>query len=84
MSFWATTYMADEESEEFGGSGSADEVLQDHIAHWMEVLDRWVKRIDSGLGTQDGGVSTPEGPDDGENALPQMDDGVDFEKGVQG
>ena len=36
MSFWATTYMAEEESEGFGGSGSADEVLQDHIAHWME------------------------------------------------
>lgn len=84
MSFWATTYMADEESEEFGGSGSADEVLQDHIAHWMEVLDRWVKRIDSGLGTQDGGASTPEGAGGGENVLPQADGGVDFEKGVQG
>jgi len=76
--------MADEESEGFGGSRSADEVLQDHIAHWMEVLDRWVKRIDTGLGTQDGGASMPEGADGGENVPSQMDDGVDFEKGVQG
>lgn len=84
MSFWATTYMAGEESEGFGGSGSADEVLQDHIAHWMEVLDRWVKRIDSGFGTQDGGASAPEGADGGENVLPQADGGVDLEKGAHG
>ena len=61
MSLWATTYMTDEESEGFDGRDSEYEALQDHIVHWMEVLDRWVKRIDSGLGRQEGGEASLEG-----------------------
>ena len=61
MNLWVTTYMTDEESEGFDGRDSEDEALQEHIAYWMEVLDRWVKRIDSGLGKQEGGEASLEG-----------------------
>lgn len=77
MSFWATNYMAEEESEGLDGMGPEGESLQDHITHWMEVLDRWVKRVDSGL---DGSSTT--GGDRGESQLLQMDDGDDLVKGV--
>ncbi|MDQ6879689.1 MAG: hypothetical protein M3082_18710 [Candidatus Dormibacteraeota bacterium] len=50
--------MAEKES---GGSGDAegrdileDGTLQEHLAHWAEVLDRWVKGVDMGMGRQDG------------------------------
>jgi hypothetical protein len=79
MSFWANTHMAEDESEGLDGS-VPDAALQDHIAHWVEVLDRWVKRIDTGLGRQDGAATTSNG--DGE--LLQMDDGGDLAKGVEG
>ena len=45
---------AEMDAEEFDGSNLADEGLQDHISHWAEVLDRWVRGIDRGLGRQDG------------------------------
>jgi len=69
MSFWATNTMAEEE----------EEGLQDHIAHWVDVLDRWVKRIDTGLGRQDGAATS-----NGDGELLQMDDGDDVAKGVEG
>ena len=33
--------------------------LQDDLAHWAEVLDRWVKSIDMGLGRSDAGPPEP-------------------------
>lgn len=33
-----------------------DSGLEEHIAHWAEVLDHWVQSIDARLGRQDGGV----------------------------
>jgi len=57
--------MADEEAEALDGRGLENGGLQRHIEHWVEVLDRWVKRIDHGMGRReaDGGAewSGPEG-----------------------
>jgi hypothetical protein len=46
--------MAEKDAEEVDGNNLVDGGLQDHLAHWMDVLDRWVRRIDKGLGRQDG------------------------------
>ncbi len=45
--------MAEKDAEEVDGNNLADGGLQDHLAHWMDVLDRWVRGIDKGLGRQD-------------------------------
>jgi hypothetical protein len=74
MSFWAADNMAEEE----------EDGLQDHIAHWMEVLDDWVKRIDLGLGRQDGEAISLDGAVDG-GLPPRVDEaGADGTKGVDG
>ena len=41
--------------EKVEGNKLEDSGLEEHMAHWAEVLDRWVKGIDSRLGRQDGG-----------------------------
>jgi len=48
--------MTEEDTEGLGVAGLEEGGLQDSIAHWVEVLDRWVKGIDSGMGRQDGDV----------------------------
>ena len=45
--------MAEKDAEEVDGNNLADGGLPDHLAHWMDVLDRWVRGIDKGLGRQD-------------------------------
>lgn len=47
--------MADKEAEGLEGDNLGDSRLQDHIAHWAEVLDRWVMGIDTRLGRESGG-----------------------------
>ena len=59
-----------------------EEGLQDHIAHWMEVLDSWVKRIDLGMGREGEAISL-----DGFDAVgvPPVDGaGADPNKGLDG
>lgn len=43
------------DAEKVEGNKSEDGGLAEHMAHWAEVLDQWVKGIDSRLGQQDGG-----------------------------
>jgi hypothetical protein len=50
----AETYFKDTEGSNLGDGG-----LQEHIAHWAEVLDRWVQSIDARLGRGDGGGPAP-------------------------
>jgi hypothetical protein len=53
----AETYVNEPKGNNLGDSG-----LQEHIAHWGEVLDRWVQSIDMRLGRRDGG--DPAAPQD--------------------
>jgi hypothetical protein len=48
--------MAEVERRELS-SDSDERELKDMIEHWVEVIDRWVQSIDSGLdgGADDGG-----------------------------
>ena len=65
--------MTDEEAEGLDGRGLENGGLQRHIEHWVEVLDRWVKRIDHGMGRREAdggaelsgaeGVGVDSGPD---------------------
>lgn len=61
-SYWATKAMAENDVEGMDQGNPVDSVLQDHIADLAEVLDRWVKGIDTRLGRNG---SRPElaGPD---------------------
>ena len=52
--------MAEKDAMGVDESNPGDGGLQDHIAHWSEVLDRWVKGIDTGLG-RDGEVDDHDG-----------------------
>jgi hypothetical protein len=52
--------MGEKDGEEIGGSNLSDRGLQDHIAHWSEVLDRWVNGIDLAMGRN----ADPSGPRD--------------------
>jgi hypothetical protein len=53
--------MADENAESIEGTAAEDDGLQDHIARWVEVLDRWVKGIDLGMGRRDGDPASSDG-----------------------
>ncbi|HEY2598288.1 MAG TPA: hypothetical protein VGJ79_07385 [Candidatus Dormibacteraeota bacterium] len=46
--------MAESDAEKLEGNKLGDSGLHQHIAHWAEVLDRWVKGIDTRLGRTDG------------------------------
>jgi hypothetical protein len=74
--------MAEEDAEGDGGN-SGDGDLQDHIAHWVEVLDGWVKRIDLGMGRQEGDVASLNGNGavDGNRKLHEAD-GADVVEGL--
>jgi hypothetical protein len=52
------------------GNNPGDGGLQSDIAHWAEVLDRWVRRIDLRLGRQDGASPPPEDLDADPGAQP--------------
>jgi hypothetical protein len=69
---------------------SEDGALQEHIAHWVEVLDTWVKRVDLGMGRKsatnvgDGdGATHPDG-DGLDQSLPHSDDGAGMPESVEG
>ena len=51
--------MMEEEAGELAGGSSENGSLQDDIAHWAEVLDRWVRRVDLGLGARSAGKEAP-------------------------
>jgi hypothetical protein len=61
----AETYLKEPEGTNIGDSG-----LQEHIAHWADVLDRWVQSIDARLGRRDGAdpVAPPDQADVGSQA----------------
>jgi hypothetical protein len=42
--------MIDEGAKGIETDGFEEEGLHDHIGHWVEVLDRWVKDLDRGMG----------------------------------
>ena len=75
--------MAEEDAEGVVGEHPEDGGLQDHIAHWMEVLEGWVRRIDLGMGRQDGDVAylNGDGALDGKQEL-HDENGADAVKGV--
>lgn len=64
QSFWASNAMKEEEAGELAGGSSEDGSLQDHMAHWAEVLDRWVRRVDLGMGARAAGKKAGDGAPD--------------------
>jgi hypothetical protein len=42
--------LIDEGVKGIESEGLEEEALHDHIGHWVEVLDRWVKNLDRGMG----------------------------------
>lgn len=60
-SFWASNQMADEQADSIEGTSVEDDGLQEHIAQWIGVLDRWVKGVDLGMGRHDGDPGSPDG-----------------------
>jgi hypothetical protein len=46
--------MAEKDAEGLEGSNLVDSGLEENIAHWAEVLDRWIKSIDTRLGRAPG------------------------------
>jgi hypothetical protein len=58
--------MGEEDAEGSDGGSLEEGALEDHIAHWIEVLDRWVKRVDVGLGRQDRGAAAGEPAGEGD------------------
>jgi hypothetical protein len=55
--------MAEKDPEGMAASNLEESGLQQDIAHWAEVLDRWVKGIDTRLGRNGGAqdVASPDG-----------------------
>ena len=73
----------EEEAEGLPGGSSEEGALQDHLAYWVDVLDRWVKRVDLGMGRREGHETAVDraGIDE---ALLHVDDGADPAKDVEG
>jgi ribosomal protein S12 methylthiotransferase accessory factor YcaO len=49
----------DMDAEKLNGDNLEDSGLEEHMAHWADVLDRWVRGIDTQLGRQEGVPATP-------------------------
>jgi hypothetical protein len=76
--------MAEEEPEGLDGGSQQDGPLEDHISHWVEVLDRWIKRVDLGMGRPDGDVDGADGAAPGiDGSQLRVDEAVDGAKGVE-
>ena len=71
--------MVEEEAKELPSEGSEDGALPEHIAHWVDVLDRWVKRIDLDMGGRIGAGRVGEG-----DGLGDVAEDVGSTKGVEG
>jgi hypothetical protein len=52
--------MAEKHADGSKESNLGDSGLEEHIAHWSEVLDSWVKRFDTRLGRNAGGSHSSE------------------------
>ena len=85
QSFWASTTMVEKEPDGMDGGSLDDSPLRDHISHWVDVLDRWVKRVDLGMGALDWDVAQADSDvlGVGDPGL-RLDGGVDLSKGVEG
>jgi hypothetical protein len=57
--------MDEEETGGLSGGSPKDGSLQDEMAHWVEVLDRWIKRVDVGMDGRlhDTAAADGDGPD---------------------
>jgi hypothetical protein len=77
--------MIEEELEGIDGGSLEDGPLQDHVSHWVEALDRWVKRVDLGLGRKEieARAADAKGHGDGDS-LSHTDGGADLPRDVQG
>jgi len=76
--------MAEEEPEGLDRGNQEDGPLEDHISHWVDVLDRWIKRVDLGMGKRDGDLDGGDGAAPGiGGSLLRLDEGVDGAKGVE-
>jgi len=51
--------MAEKSLREAEGNNLGDSALEEHVAHWADVLDRWVQSIDARLGRRDGRFRPP-------------------------
>jgi hypothetical protein len=47
------------DAEKLEGNNAEGSGLEEHMAHWADVLDRWVKGVDTRLGRQDDGEALP-------------------------
>src|ERR1700730_13290016 len=66
--------MSAEDAEGLDSAGLEEGGLQDNIAHWVEVLDRWVRRIESGMGRQDGEAASLDGERASGSTGPSLED----------
>jgi hypothetical protein len=74
--------MGEEEPEGLNSGSLEDGPFQEHISHWVEVLERWVKRVDQGMGRREADADGSAGEGLGVEDPPlQMNDGVDLSKG---
>ncbi len=73
--------MNEEEAGGLAEESSEDGSLVDHMAHWVEVLDRWVRRVDLGMGARVADTTNQEGS--GVDAA-QVDSGTDPAQDVEG
>jgi hypothetical protein len=57
--------MKEEEAAELAEGTAEEGSLHDHMVHWGDVLDRWVRRVDLGMGGRPAGKDEPveRGPD---------------------
>ena len=77
-SYWASMATDEEVARGSRDGASEDGALHEHIAHWVEVLDTWVKQVDLGMGRQSGAKARL-----GESQ-PHTGDGAGTAKGVEG
>jgi hypothetical protein len=75
--------MVEEESKGLDARSLEDGPLEDHINHWVEVLDRWIKRVDLGMGRGGADPSAADGERVGLKDPLQVDDGANGAKGVE-
>jgi hypothetical protein len=75
--------MNEEEAGGLAEESFEDGSLQDHMAHWAEVIDRWVRRVDLGMGARVADTND-QGGAGGDDPLSGPDRGSDLAQDVEG